>query len=490
MHGVFGFAGALEAATSSRNKGVALNKHLSKRPRQPAEELTDLQVYALEAFLQERANEPELRIAAGTLLLMIYCRCRASDTYRFSSIQVDRSGINPKVGFIEATALAVKNAKSLSLKLQLLPVVGPISGLGADCVGCWWDAYSNARIAGGLAPLEGSQSPIVLWPKTTTSGAIAHSIHSTPDDLSASLRIILAKYGFDGLDRISSHSCKATLLSFCAKRGTMQEPERKILGYHLEHGTATVKAYSRDNMAAPLRKLNTILKEVAAGFFLPSSGRAGRFPADEDQKQIHISARFSEHLKDILPSIPSVPGELDEEDIFDGTSCSLTPFGMGDEIGMLEGSQLNMSNLLKASTGEDESETQQDDHHPLQGMRWSYDGQECPEEESPEEQDQIVESCQTTSANASGDASESSSSSSSDESSQAFEDLAAAISVTSAPHQEVGNLWKVRGGCYHLGSEKSDLHLRCGTKISATTSRIIHTPRFLAPKCKRCFGTK
>ena len=79
------------------------------------------------------------------------------------------------------------------------------------------------------------------------------------------------------------------------------------------------------------------------------------------------------------------------------------------------------------------------------------------------------------------------SSSSSDES-QAFESLA--NSIDEAPPPTYQDLWKVKGGNYHMGSSSSELHFKCEVKISHSATRVIHAPRFLAPKCKRCFGIK
>ena len=56
-YGIWGIDGALEASTSARVKGLALDIHLTKRSRVPAEELTDLQLYSLEACMaDERAS--------------------------------------------------------------------------------------------------------------------------------------------------------------------------------------------------------------------------------------------------------------------------------------------------------------------------------------------------------------------------------------------------------------------------------------------------
>ena len=152
-HGVFGIDGSLASATSSRVKGMALEKHMSKAARTPAKELSDLQLFALEAYLADETNPIDLRLASGALCWMSYCRNRASDTYRLTSVELDRSPTNPRIGFIEASAQGTKKARSLALKLELMPVVGSISGLAVDSHGPWFDKFENARLQAGLSSL-------------------------------------------------------------------------------------------------------------------------------------------------------------------------------------------------------------------------------------------------------------------------------------------------------------------------------------------------
>jgi hypothetical protein len=419
-HGVWGLDGSLEAATSRRVKGQALDLHLTKEPRVPAEELSDLQLYALEACLSDKCSSTDEKLSSGALLWMIYCRNRASDTYRLKTVGIDRSERNNDLGFIEATCQGAKNAKSLSLKLELMPVVGSISGVGIASFGNWYDHYAEARRKAGLSNLvKACESKIVLLPKRTTDGILASEVAATPDDLSIALRAILAKYGWDHADtaKKSSHSCKATLLSMAAKRGTLDECERKILGYHLERGSATVKTYSRDVMSAPLRKLNSLVTEVAVGCFLPSSSRSGRFPTDENGPQIPIADRFANHLKTVFADLPEkalpmpalVGIESDDEDSDHEDVRSLSSFqpseeevsaavneSCGDELGLADGSQLN------------------------------------------------IEALQTQGNAVSDEDEDSSSSSSSTSSAEAFEKLASACSVES--HPPAPDLWKVKGG--------------------------------------------
>ena len=90
------------------------------------------------------------------------------------------------------------------------------------------------------------------------------------------LRELSTKLGFPDLGNIGSHSCKATLLSWCAKAG-IDKDTRRTLGYHAQPGDRSVDAYARDTQAAPRRQLSKVLDLVRAKDFLPDVTRSGRW---------------------------------------------------------------------------------------------------------------------------------------------------------------------------------------------------------------------
>ena len=89
--------------------------------------------------------------------------------------------------------------------------------------------------------------------------------------------------GREGL-RTTSHSLKATLLSFAAKRG-LTHIDRLALGGHY-HGAHMSDVCARDALARPLRLLAGMLTEIRLGKFLPDSGRAARFPHRSNEEII------------------------------------------------------------------------------------------------------------------------------------------------------------------------------------------------------------
>ena len=79
----------------------------------------------------------------------------------------------------------------------------------------------------------------------------------------------------DKSPKFTSHSLKATMLSYAAKRGCTFE-DRLSLGYHTQPLRVAL-TYSRDGASRPLRVLMEILREIRAKQFMPDDSRSGRF---------------------------------------------------------------------------------------------------------------------------------------------------------------------------------------------------------------------
>ena len=103
----------------------------------------------------------------------------------------------------------------------------------------------------------------------------------------------------DEVRNISSHSLKATTLSWANKFGIDREARRDS-GYHANPADKAVAAYSRDAMAAPLRHLVVLFSAVASGSFLPDESRSGRFvdPPRPPPESSSDSSSSSEPAKD------------------------------------------------------------------------------------------------------------------------------------------------------------------------------------------------
>ena len=97
-------------------------------------------------------------------------------------------------------------------------------------------------------------------------------------ELAIHLRELLISWGYDikKAAKYTSHSLKATFLSWTAKAGIDRELQR-ILGYHAKLGDKTIVVYQRDAMAEPLRQLAVVLRLVRDKEFDPDSSRSGRW---------------------------------------------------------------------------------------------------------------------------------------------------------------------------------------------------------------------
>ena len=126
--------------------------------------------------------------------------------------------------------------------------------------------------------------------------------------------------------RIGSHSGKVTLLSWCAKYGA-EKGTRRALGYHVPLKDRSVRVYSRDYQAAPMRKLAVVLAAVSDGSFIPDETRSGRFrkrkskelqnneeeedPDDDDSDMLILSKLYGKMHKRVDSRARSICGRAE-----------------------------------------------------------------------------------------------------------------------------------------------------------------------------------
>ena len=237
--------------------------------------------------------------------------------------------------------------------------------------------------------------------------------------------------------------------------------------------------------------LCTTVRKISAGYFLPSSSRSGRFPSDEGDPQVHIDERFSEHLAAAFPSTPHLDLAAHEfESLDDGLESDLDIAG-GNSIAAnsddneVEPFDIAGGNSIATNSDDNEGDQVKGTDNTLSPLRKAT---ACGDELGLLTGSQLnLAALPATVPEASSSGSSSSDSSSESEAeSVAFEEMATACDLESEAVKT--GLWKVKGGKFHLSSEKSDLCFRCGVKISHAATRIIHKPMFLSPRCLRCFG--
>ncbi|CAE7406578.1 unnamed protein product [Symbiodinium sp. CCMP2592] len=234
------------------------------------------------------------RLMCGVSLFCIYARCRWSDFQHVDSLSLECND----QGFAEFGSAFIDVHKTMNFSSKLpkcLELVAVGRGLdGKD----WLCVFMEVRKALGVEYHKGYPS----MPAPDKSGApTVRALGS--DEAGAWLRELLP--GREGR-RTTSHSLKATLLSFAAKRG-LAHTDRLALGGHF-HGAHMADVYARDALARPLRLLAGMLSEIRLGKFAPDAGRAARFPGRTNEEL--IGAELPTGVAHAAPTEPQPLGEV------------------------------------------------------------------------------------------------------------------------------------------------------------------------------------
>ena len=146
-----------------------------------------------------------------------------------------------------------KTARPIHLKSVPLPLVAPCCGISDT-------NWGEERIAVRHVLKVHDLSRFPLMPAPDSSGdPTGRPLGS--DEASAWMRLILENKAPGFGIHYTSHSLKATCLSYCAKHG-VDFLDRKM-----------GQTYSRDTASRPLLVLSTVLKDIREGRFLPDSTR-------------------------------------------------------------------------------------------------------------------------------------------------------------------------------------------------------------------------
>ena len=270
--GVLGFDDPDGISSSPRCVGAAHVLYLGKRMTVEKAALSMGMVCCLE-LITEHARDPKVQAMAGYCLFLAFGRLRASDGARTHSI-LDQTFIKDGrcQGVIEGKAVGTKTARSKEKQRRFLPVLVPVGGVSGVS---WWTNFLQARrMLGmdGIDTVDGTTSRI-LCPFVNPRNPIDSG------EVSIFLRYVLGASDFSPelVAGIASHSLKATFLAMAAKAG-LDMSTRQLLGYHVVRGEQSALNYGRDNMAAPLEKLEGVLPEVREGSFCPDVVRGLRHP--------------------------------------------------------------------------------------------------------------------------------------------------------------------------------------------------------------------
>ena len=226
--------------------------------------LTVRQVEKLHSVL-ENGTEQWDKLFSGMALYCIYARARWADAQHAEKIIYDFSE-DGSLAYIETSVAVHKTARAMNLRHQFLPLVAPATGLAG---GNWGLLWKEVRDHFNL-PLE--YQPLMPAPDEQQRPTIRPL---SSEEAGRWLRYLLQPTGAEAaMGRISSHSMKATCLSYLAKRG-INLLDRRILGHHVS-GERVPLGYSRDAASRPLRVLEKVLQEIRNGIFSPDNSRSGR----------------------------------------------------------------------------------------------------------------------------------------------------------------------------------------------------------------------
>ena len=244
-----------------RMQGRAKRLVADSGPLKQAEALTVQQVIQVERKMVDSSTCDQDRFLIGGLLFTLFSRSRWSDHKHLDFLVFDLD--ERREGFIEAQTFHHKTRNTRKASKRAMPLVCPaVSLAGVDWIGAWFRAGLNLGFEWEARPL----GALVLAPCET--GLTKRRCTS-----SEATRLLRDLLDLDDASGVSSHTLKATTLTWCGKRG-LSEAECLLLGHHVT-GSKSRAVYSRELLSAPLRAYTALIREICDGDFRPDASRSG-----------------------------------------------------------------------------------------------------------------------------------------------------------------------------------------------------------------------
>eukprot|EP00435_Cladocopium_sp_Y103_P007613 s5414_g2.t1 len=206
----------------------------------------------------------------GMVLFCVYGRARWSDAQHSQFIEWDADSTG-NLCFVECSTAVHKTCRSLNMRHAFLPLTAVGKGVTESSWATYWQSARQELDIEDLSifPLMPSPdeegAPTVRPLSTVEAGKWLHVI----------LQQQCTKMALQSPLRYTSHSLKATCLSYLAKFGCSFE-DRLALGYHTDQVRMALR-YSRDGASRPLRVLEDCIAAIREGRFFPDETRSGRF---------------------------------------------------------------------------------------------------------------------------------------------------------------------------------------------------------------------
>ena len=251
-----------EICRSRRCRGVCMSDTV-----RPAEQSAPLRVDELRVLHNLLEGDSKWdAVAAGACLLATYARARWSDLMHTEdwSVDLDR---DMSSAYLECRVVVHKTMGATNNRHKLLPLVAPSPGI---VEGDWISQWFKARASLGIKPPP--EHPVM--PAPSEAGEPTERPVDT-SEISKWLQGLLRLKTEDLSSRkVTSHSMKCTMLSYCAKYG-VPTLDRLILGYHTGNASMAI-TYARDATAPQMRILDEVLEAIRDGKFLPDLPRGLR----------------------------------------------------------------------------------------------------------------------------------------------------------------------------------------------------------------------
>ena len=248
---------------SGRCKGTAVDDIV--REKNQASPLTCLEVLKLHQTLQQH---PDIwtRVFSGAALCCLYARARWGDLSRAELLIID-TDFAGNIAYIEGRTGHHKTMQSQQHRHQFLPMVSPALGIAADE---WASTWMELRRELNLElPPKG-----LFMPAPKEDGEASARPLESRECCMWLRKILLGKLEPQHDRKLSSHSLKATVLSWAAKRGLSMDL-RLQLGYHSSKFQMGL-TYSRDGAAPGIMAMEKMLSEIRIGRYQPDNTRSGR----------------------------------------------------------------------------------------------------------------------------------------------------------------------------------------------------------------------
>ena len=316
--------GATEVMDSLRVRGLAAQLYINKKPWRPSDVFTVSEIEFLHECFADSGRSDVNRVIVGHLLHLLYARARHSDLLAVTDCFLDEEG-----AFFEVGTTIHKSARNMDTKSKLLPVVAVACGVRG---GNWARAYLQLRAQVGLPLPKDTPIPMMPAPGRVQGGWCERYL--TPQELNVFIKSLFDSAGRPiGKRKLTTHSFKATSLSWCAKHGVPAE-QRSILARHTVAAQGATVLYSRDIISAAMRCFVSVIESIRSALFHPDKTRSGMLTsapqtpafAPRTPAQTPAACETKSGLEgsvDLAPQQSGDAGECNEEEYTPGTPVEM-----------------------------------------------------------------------------------------------------------------------------------------------------------------------